>query len=79
MGFKSYYVVWKLRPMFAIKKTGRTFKSYYVVWKLLNCYFLSEPQLLFKSYYVVWKPENENDENNIWGSLNRTMQYGNYI
>ena len=33
----------------------------------------------FKSYYVVWKPENENDENDIGRSLNRTMQYGNEL
>ena len=32
---------------------------------------------MFKSYYVVWKLENENDENDIGRSLNRTMQYGN--
>ena len=33
----------------------------------------------FKSYYVVWKPQNENDENDIGRSLNRTMQYGNEL
>ena len=53
--FKSYYVVWKLLPRFAIKNTGRTFKSYYVVWKpipsLASKFILEQ----FKSYYVVWK------------------------
>ena len=34
----------------------------------------------FKSYYVVWKPLQKNVLFlRIFGSLNRTMQYGNFI
>ena len=33
----------------------------------------------FKSYYVVWKPMLVNNWGGSEHSLNRTMQYGNYI
>ena len=33
-GFKSYYVVWKLRIEYIEPFLTRKFKSYYVVWKL---------------------------------------------
>ena len=32
----------------------------------------------FKSYYVVWKPMAGYDARPKGGSLNRTMQYGNF-
>ena len=34
---------------------------------------------LFKSYYVVWKRRRYSWVNNKYGSLNRTMQYGNFL
>ena len=34
--FKSYYVVWKLRPGCGVGRKTAVFKSYYVVWKQYN-------------------------------------------
>ena len=37
------------------------------------------PPEMFKSYYVVWKPATAKHISVRPASLNRTMQYGNYI
>ena len=65
--FKSYYVVWKLDA-----PVGRN-TSRFGLNRTMQYGNIEKPLALhriffrFKSYYVVWKPENENDENNIWG------------
>ena len=56
-----------------------TFKSYYVVWKLEWVVELFSSGGRFKSYYVVWKPFFFLFVSKEEKSLNRTMQYGNFI
>ena len=55
------------------------FKSYYVVWKLGHYYGQKNHCDTFKSYYVVWKRLTHLINIGIISSLNRTMQYGNYL
>ena len=76
--FKSYYVVWKLRPIFAIKKTGRTFKSYYVVWKLCFHFFSYSNTFCLNRTMQYGNLRTLFQQAAVQVSLNRTMQYGNY-
>ena len=77
--FKSYYVVWKQRRQNIWTARCIWFKSYYVVWKLRHFTSFREEYGRFKSYYVVWKLQFADDIPIMHESLNRTMQYGNYI
>ena len=55
IGFKSYYVVWKLRNITYSNNNKMQFKSYYVVWKPIGVRVTNNTGVPFKSYYVVWK------------------------
>ena len=57
----------------------KRFKSYYVVWKPDARAKKKEDDIEFKSYYVVWKLVNAINTRETVTSLNRTMQYGNYL
>ena len=71
--FKSYYVVWKLKPAATPTKYGFLFKSYYVVWKPRAWDISSTFVRVFKSYYVVWKLVGADTYFRHVMSLNRTM------
>ena len=71
--FKSYYVVWKQKPISTQEERDDRFKSYYVVWKR---YFEGDGEGradVFKSYYVVWKPFLQKKAVAMHAGLNRTM------
>ena len=55
------------------------FKSYYVVWKHKRYHSYRYARYRFKSYYVVWKLSGVSHIFFHHRSLNRTMQYGNFI
>ena len=78
VGFKSYYVVWKLQNETFQTKQKNKFKSYYVVWKQEFRINVSANNVKFKSYYVVWKLEFPDEFLSTNFGLNRTMQYGNH-
>ena len=75
--FKSYYVVWKLMHMTAIKNTTHGLNRTMQYGNIASVEQPYEKKNQFKSYYVVWKPDEWLRTQTFPWSLNRTMQYGN--
>ena len=77
-GFKSYYVVWKLKYIITDKEKKKSLNRtmQYGNEKRLG-EILKERE--FKSYYVVWKPIIPSPSKIKGFGLNRTMQYGNEL